>query len=430
MDSLIGARSRKCRGSELKRPLENQIKGFAQGNDNDGNDYALCTSSCGDGQGTTVESTQESRTGEMIEMSQNKREPKRKPHIYYRLMEKKRETDAKVEAMRRQKYEEEKKLRQRRHKSDDSKSGFYERMMEAQRKRDARIEEMRQAQTKKYSFTPTIPASPYCKKRSPGHESIFDRLYRTSTASSSAYTTATDTNSSHRSSNASSSTQMSARLVALYQDGQRRAKHRPKSQTEEEQRRENHLLKQKDYTFKPQVVWNDELVLTHRRQNDRIGILPRLTPTPTPVDDNAKRMGDTQSPPREIVIGTAAHICLPAPPLNPRTSSYIVEAQKAEPWTTPPRPTRVVFPRRPPSILDYDRLSHVAPTDFAVVSPLRDSASFLRRSAKETYATRYLSRGIYEDVCDSDGHTTEDENSAAYDSEGVISDLKTEYGSI
>ncbi|KAL7560030.1 hypothetical protein ACA910_013521 [Epithemia clementina (nom. ined.)] len=228
--------------------------------------------------------------------------------LYTRLMEKKRERDARVESLRKQQMEEELSAwrnHQQRHRRPRVSPPSPECTLEPRLQRERKAMTMRdKANTDTTNSrvvgtsVPTLTAKATSIHVAAGDDKIFDRLYRRSTASS--QTANFDSAStSHRSSSATSSvaTGMSSRLNDLYNEGVRRNLSRPISEKEEQDRRELNMLLQdpKEFTFKPKTNWTTvrESSLSLPRQggglatassvqrrprpstNGRIGIYPR-----------------------------------------------------------------------------------------------------------------------------------------------------------
>ena len=277
--------------------------------------------------------------------------------VYTRLMEKKRERDARVEALRLQQQQNEessisrrKKEHQQRHQRHRKHStSIHQQPVEPEpQKRDTRPRATRTL-TKTNTKVPerSHAPSPHSRRRATrfvssrvsdgstanGDEPYYDRLYRPSNSSSP--TTPFDASStSHQSSSASSSvaTGMSSRLSELYNEGVRRNLSRPISDKEEQDRRELNMLLQdpKEFTFRPKTNWDirdnistytntkmsrnassTSLTIPSRRTDQRhvqgrIGIHPRnrnqpetrkqtQNSFPKPVSENQPR------PPRKLV---------------------------------------------------------------------------------------------------------------------------------
>ena len=206
--------------------------------------------------------------------------------VYTRLMKKKRERDARVERLRIQQMEEELTHRRQREHShprplaspSGSDSSTNSRLLQSSRSKEQN------------TITPTSAAttirrsaaSSQTTSSSNAGESVFDRLYRRSSAS--AQKSPMDAAStSHNSYSASSvASGMSTRLNELYNEGVRRNRSRPMSEKEERDRREmNMVLKDpQEFTFHPKTNWGGH----HNTKRKPRSAAVAYSPSPRPVD--------------------------------------------------------------------------------------------------------------------------------------------------
>lgn len=238
---------------------------------------------------------------------------------------------------------------------------MYERSLQQKSDRAQRLKSMEtELMTNVCTFTPNTVKSASSNRTattnaSSGGESVFDRLYRGGSVASShrspmlrsasrqqrARSSFSRSPTAARSTVSRTSTAVSTRVEELYAEGVRKARRRPKTDKQERELRERRREEKEanDCTFRPKLHWGNKAASDRKtiqsRQKSSSPLKPPKRNLKTPSPSVQPRL------PKEIIV---------SPPLR---------VDKNRPWNTPKRENQATGQ---PSL----------PTDFMLVSPLRD----------------------------------------------------------